>query len=294
MSFFAKYRLSANKTYIAPTLYGAAFAAICILLLGIAFASTNNAVYFLCFLLSALGIQSLLTTNKNIESLEILRIEVADFFADETGFIRVFLQNPGSEDLHGISLETTPDQQKLLPLLRSKERKELQLLLTTYTAGIHDLPPLKATSDFPFYFTRSWKKYKSMGTFAVFPARRGQPEFSAQAFADTHLKSPNQDEFKNHREYQNSDSPSRIDWKASARTNHLLVKEYDPYTTTKVTLRWEDCPQSSVEEKKSQMSLWIDLAEKKNFEYAVILPEQRLDFDKGPQHHHQCLRALLR
>ncbi|MBC7370536.1 MAG: DUF58 domain-containing protein [Bdellovibrionaceae bacterium] len=305
MNFSAKFQFLRNrlpsrrfverhqKTYILPTLYGVAFGFVCILILGIAFASTNNAVYFLCFLLTVLGVQSLVTTNKNTERFDISRIEVEDFFADETGFARIYLHNQSAEDLHQVSLETASASKIEVLVLRSHERKEIQMPIAIAKPGLHQFPPVKVSSDFPFYFARSWKKHYGDLKFAVFPSRRGQIEFPAEAFADIHLQQLNQDEFKSHREYETSDSPRRIDWKVTARLDKMMVKEYDQQTTTKVTLRWEDCPQSNPDDKKSQLSLWIDLAEKKNFEYAVILPGFHIEFGKGPQHRLNCLRSLL-
>jgi uncharacterized protein (DUF58 family) len=303
MSFFAKFQSfrkkrrsfieKHRKTYILPTLYGVAFGVVCILLLGIAFASTNNAVYFLCFLLTVLGIQSLVTTNQNTERLDIARIEVEDYFADEIGFARVQLQNNSSEDLHELTLELSTDNRMDVATLRAQERKDIQLLLKNSRPGVHPFPALRISSDFPFHFARSWKKHYSEVTFGVFPARRGHPDFPPEAFADIHLQINNQDEFKSHREYNSSDSPRRIDWKVTARLDKMMVKEYDQQTTTKVTLRWEDCSQVEPDNKKSQLSLWIDSAEKKNFEYALVLPTQNFEFGKGPQHRQTCLRALL-
>lgn len=304
MSFFRKFpffrRLPSKrfverhqKTYILPTLYGVAFGVVCILLLAIAFASTNNAVYFLCFLLSVLGVQSLVTTNRNTERLDITRMEVEDFFADEVGFARLHLQNASADDLYELTIETSPISKVFLSVLRAKERKELQLPIVIHQAGIHAFPPLKVSSDFPFHFARSWKKHYGELNFGVFPARRGESNFPAVAFADTHQQIFNQEEFKSHRDYEVSDSPRRIDWKVTARLDKIMVKEYDQPTNTKVSLRLEDCPQITIDEKKSQLSLWIDLAEKKNFEYALMLPKLNLAFGKGPQHRLACLRALL-
>jgi uncharacterized protein (DUF58 family) len=299
MNFFAKSQFSRKfverhqKTYILPTLYGMAFGVVCILLLGIAFASTNNAVYFLCFLLTVLGVQSLVITNQNTEKLGVAFVEVEDFFADETGFARVSLQNATTTDLHGLQIETAQNLPAVLSVLPAGERKEIQVPLKYDVPGEQKMPGLKISSDFPFHFARSWKKFYSEVSFAVFPARRGQSEFPPGAFADPHLHPVIQDEFKSHREYQTSDSPRRIDWKVTARTERMMVKEYDQQTATQITLRWEDCPQSSEDERKSQLSLWIDLAEKKNYEYALKLPQRRVDFGRGPRHRLQCLRALL-
>jgi uncharacterized protein (DUF58 family) len=299
MNFFAKSRSSAKfqerhqKTYILPTLYGVFFGVVCILLLGIAFVSTNNAVYFLCFLLTVLGIQSLILTNSNSDRLDIGKIEVEDFFADEAGFAKVSVHNPSPEVLRDLDLEISTAKPLRIEALDVNARRELRVALPTLAMGVHTVPPLRISSEFPFFLSRSWKKFYSDSKFYVFPARKGASEFSAEAHAQAQALQQSFDDFKNHRDYQMTDSPSRIDWKVSARVQKTLVKEYESQTSVKVVLRWEDCPQISDEDKKSQLSLWIDLAEKKNFEYSLVLPNRHIALGRGPQHRQQCLRALL-
>jgi len=270
-----------------------AFAVVCILLLVIGFSSTNNAVYFLCFLMTVLGSQSLILTNRNTDLLQIQNIEGEDFFSDETGHIKVSLYNPSRDELHALTIETSPENQTIVEKLGPGERKEIQISLQNKSPGTHTFPALRISSDFPYYLSRSWKKHYSENSFHVFPARKGKNEFSDKAFADLNSQTHNQDDFKYHREYQNTDSPRRIDWKVTARVQKMMVKDYDQQMTTKVTLRWEDCPQVSIDEKKCQLSLWLDLAEKKNFEYALVLPNEKISLGKGRQHQLQCLRALL-
>lgn len=299
MNYFAKLRSSPRfrekheKTYIMPTLYGVAFGFVCLLLFGIGFASTNNAVYFLCFFMVALGSQSLILTNRITDKVKITQTAAEDFFADETGRLRLALHNPTQEDLQSLQFSLSKESVLEVERLRAGEHRDISVPLFMKEPGIYKLPRLSVSSDFPYHFSRSWKKHNIEVSVCVFPARRGSPQFAAAAYTSRNAESLNLDDFKGHREYQKSDSPRSIDWKVTARVQEVMVKEYDPLTSRKLTLRWEDCTQASEADKKSQLSLWIDLAEKNNFEYALELPSRHIGFSRGPQHRGECLRALL-
>lgn len=288
----SRFREKHQKTYIMPTSYGVAFGCICILLFGIGFASANNAVYFLCFFMTALGSQSLIVTNRNIEKLKILQLAIEDFFADEVGVVRLLVHNTTQEDMENILFEIGPEGNFLLEKLRAGERREIQVPFKS-ADGIQKVPTLKVSSQFPYYFSRSWKKYYHEVKAFVYPARNGSAQFARAAHTQRFQESQSLDDFKGHREYQKSDSPRSIDWRVTARVQKLMTKEFDPQSSRKLTLRWEDCPQTSDQEKKSQLSLWVDLAEKNNMEYALDLPHRQLPYGKGPQHKMECLRSLL-
>ncbi len=299
MSFFMKlkssprFREKRGKTYIMPTLYGASFGLVCLLLFGIAFASTNNAVYFLCFFMAALGSQSLVHTNSNTEKIEITHLRAEDFFANEPSAIYVNVYNPTQRDLQNIQFKFSENFQTSVEKIKKGERQEIIVPYTTVNFGFLQIPNLNISSDFPFHFSRSWKKYYSDLTICVYPAKKGFSQFAKAAFIQRSPESQSLDDFKGHREYQKTDSPRSIDWKVSARMQKAMVREYDPQDSRKITLRWEDCLQTLASEKKSQLSLWIDLAEKNNYSYALELPNRSLPFGSGPQHRTLCLRALV-
>lgn len=291
--FKARFREKNEKTYIMPTVYGVAFGAVCLLLFGIGFASTNNAVYFLCFLMVALGSQSLILTNRMTEKIKITQVTTEDFFADEVGRVRFGLHNPTPEDLQNMQLSFAKDSVVEVERLRGGDRRDIGIPYSVKEPGVYKIPALRISSDYPYHFSRSWKKYFVDASVWVYPARRGSSQFAIAAYSSRNNESQNLDEFKGHREYQTSDSPRSIDWKVTARVQQVMVKEYDPQTSRKLTLRWEDCAQTSEADKKSQLSLWIDLAEKNGFEYALELPSRQLTYGHGPQHRTECLRSLV-
>lgn len=302
MNFFAKLKFSPKfrerheKTYIMPTLYGVSFAVICLVLFSIAFVSTNNAVYFLCFLMVALGSQSLLLTNRTTENLKVMHLRADDFFAEEAGAILLQIHNPTAQDLQSLEFRFSKVFQSagiVVERLGAGEHREIRLPFISALPGVFKVPEIRISSDFPYHFSRSWKKHISNLNLYVYPARKGTAQFAKAAFAQRGLELQSLEEFKDHREYRKTDSPRSIDWKVSARMRKIMSKEYEPEDSRKITLRWNDCPQAEAQAKKSQLSLWIDLAEKNNYDYALELPNRTFPFAKGPQHKSQCLRALI-
>jgi uncharacterized protein (DUF58 family) len=290
-SFFVK--SPSSKTYILPTGYGVSFAVVCIFLLAIAFASTNNAVYLLCFVMASLGVQSLIITNKNIENTQVENLEIPDFFADEAGAALVNLHNSSISVVESLRYDLGKEAPVTMDRLQAGERRLLRIPLAPRMAGRHRSPRLKISSDFPFYFSRSWKTYQREVEFYVYPPRVGVRDFSSKAFLLQATEAETQDDFKGHRDYRENDSPRSIDWKVSSRLQKTTVKEYDQQASKKIWLRWEDCAATSDYERLSQLSLWIDLAERRDYEYGVMLPHRVIEFNKGPAHKALCLRALL-
>jgi uncharacterized protein (DUF58 family) len=276
-----------------PTVYGFCFAAVCMFLLAIAYASTNNAVYLLCFVISALGIQSLIITNKNTDKMRVNQLEIPDFFADEPGFGLLHIANADTTPARNFRCEMVGEPAVEVEIFHPEERRPLRLPISTKPAGFHKAPKVKVSSDFPFYFSRSWRTYVQPFDFAVYPARVGTSQFSSNAFLANGAETETQDDFKGHRDYRDNDTPRSIDWKVSSRVQKLTVKEYDQQSAKKIRLRWQDANAPTDAQRRSQLSLWVDLAEKRDFEYAVELPSRTIDFGRGPAHKALCLRALL-
>lgn len=288
---------ASSRTYILPTGYGLSFAIVCLFLLAVAFASSNNAIYLLCFVMSSLGIQSLVLTNKNTENVEINALEIPDFHADESGFAIVTVHNASIEDAHSLrcefALKTMKNSWTMLPHLKPGERARLRIPVEQKHSGRYAIPKLKLSSDFPFYLSRSWKMHAAQTNYYVYPPRKGVKAFSQKAYALQQKDEIIQDEFKGHRDYRENDSPRSIDWKVSSRLQKTTVKEYETEGTKKVMLRWQDVEATGDADKKAQLSLWIDLAEKNEYQYGLVLPHLDIELGSGAKHKSQCLRALV-
>jgi len=86
--------------------------------------------------------------------------------------------------------------------------------------------------------------------------------------------------------------PRQIAWKASARADRLLVREYESAVARDITLDWQTVGELGHEEKIRRLARWVVEAERSGSRYALLLPGQRIPAGRGIEHRHACLRAL--
>ncbi len=94
------------------------------------------------------------------------------------------------------------------------------------------------------------------------------------------------------REYRLGDMPRQIAWKASARADKLLVREYESAVARDLSIDWNSVSMLGHEQKISRLARWVLEAERSGSRYALLLPGQRIPPGRGAEQRHSCLRAL--
>ena len=88
------------------------------------------------------------------------------------------------------------------------------------------------------------------------------------------------------------ESQRHIDWKAVARGQPLMTKQFAAETKGAVYLDFFELRFADVEEKLSQLTLWVIEAERARQPYGLRLPGIEISPALGQMHFHSCLRAL--
>ena len=84
-----------------------------------------------------------------------------------------------------------------------------------------------------------------------------------------------------------------VDWRAVARGQPLLLKQFVGTGGQRVWLTWADVSGlPDVEAKLSQLCRWIVEAEREGFQYGLRLPGFEGSPSRGDRHRHHLLRAL--
>ena len=94
------------------------------------------------------------------------------------------------------------------------------------------------------------------------------------------------------RNYHPSDPRRSIAWKASARHDTLLVKEFEQRRGQDVALEWTVTASLAYEARISRLAAWVDAAEVAQLRYILRLPDETIGPGLGLDHRHACLRAL--
>lgn len=261
-------------------------------LLLMAMTYANNLVYLYTFSLISVALMSMALTNENVRRLKAGRPQVTEAFALEPAWLSLELENPSRNDSRDFKLRVGRQKE-------NSERFELEarrstLLRTPWTPerrGWIGLPSVTLSSDFPFGLLWAWKWTESGGEILVYPEKKGVWDFPAAA--DLSSSTDRLGLFRDHRLYQSTDSPRRIDWRATARVGDLLVKNFDSDEGVTLAFDWAQTSHlPDVEARLSQLTLWICRAEDTGGRYSLRLPGFESGLSSGPTHRRRCLEAL--
>jgi uncharacterized protein (DUF58 family) len=133
-------------------------------------------------------------------------------------------------------------------------------------------------------------------TYLVYPKPAGNSQLPTNhsRFTDSWVQQSigHGDDFAGVRAYVPGESQRHIDWKAVARGQPLMTKQFAAETRGAVYLDFFELHFDNVEEKLSQLTLWVIEAERARQPYGLRLPGIEISPALGQMHFHGCLRAL--
>ena len=100
------------------------------------------------------------------------------------------------------------------------------------------------------------------------------------------------EEFQSLRTYRTGDTPRQIAWKALARGQGLLVKEFGSTASADLWLDYDALQGLSMEQRLGRLTWWVMEAERLLIPYGLKLPDRNLRPDLGSGHRDDCLHAL--
>lgn len=286
--------LDYRRVYILPTVYGLIFSAI---LAAMLFGSTNynNSMGFmLTFLLSGLGLVSILYTHRNLLRLEIEPGKVLPVFAGDTLKFPVCV-NARQYDriMLGLAREK---QEPLFVSIRANTTECVALSVPVSQRGRVALGAFTVSTSFPLGLFRAWTKLNLAMSGMVYP----HPEEGIVPFPEADLSiatgtrgGQGSEDFDGFRSYHPGDAPRHIAWKALARGQGLLVKRFSGQTeTTTIWFNWDTLPHLDTEVRIARLTRWILDAEQRGTSYGLSIPNTVIKPGLGELHKHACLTAL--
>ena len=100
------------------------------------------------------------------------------------------------------------------------------------------------------------------------------------------------DDFKGLRSYAEGDPLQHIHWKSFARHHTLQTKEFSSTSSDELWLNWLETTTSGTEQKLSQLTRWVLLADDANLSYGLRLPDSVIQPNVGKHHLESCLKQL--
>jgi uncharacterized protein (DUF58 family) len=154
---------------------------------------------------------------------------------------------------------------------------------------------VRVTTRFPFGLFRCWTWLHLPLSTLVYPRPVGTmplpvgPSGREPGAATT---DGGRDELRDLRPFRDGDSPRQVAWKAYARGQPLLVKEYAGAAAESLQFDFDALATLDAEARLSQLCRWVLDAEARGQRYALHMPGLRLPADRGAAHLARCLAAL--
>ncbi len=276
-----------KRPFIIPTGFGLLFGALAFVQLVMAISSQNNLIYFFVFAEISIALTSMFFTNYNIYRTYLKKISSQELYAQENNTVFIELASSDKKTPFHVFVRWNFEKNSTY----ASDSAIYELFWKPKRRGYQKFPKVHFESQFPFGLLKSWKVCQTTDSILVFPQRKGSLDIFKSSSSDQ--ESSSQGLFQELKEYQRGDSPRRIDWRASQRTQKLLVKKFEDQKSSKMNLDWEYTRHlGSIEDRISQMALWVDVAQTKNFDFQVILPGWTSGVGSGKEHARSCLTKL--
>jgi uncharacterized protein (DUF58 family) len=283
-----------RRLYILPTGYGAVFA---LVLFAMLLGSINygaNLAYAMTFLLAGLVLVILHHCHNNLLALQVRYAGAQPVFAGGEAKFRIALTNSGSVTRYEI--EVAPANMSAPPVdIAPGQTQTVEVGVSTHERGWKTLERFSVSTLYPANLFRAWTWVHMQAECLVYakpaPAGRPLPDDTAGTKARSPVERIDAD-FRGLRTASSSDSPRRIAWKAYARNDELLVKQFAGGASEPCMLDWDALHGLDTEARISQLTRWCLDAAAQARQFGLRIPGTTLALGGGTKHLHECLKAL--
>jgi uncharacterized protein (DUF58 family) len=288
--------LGRRQLYMLPSRHGWMYAGMLAVLGMAAINYSNGLVYALTFLLAAVGVVTMLHTHLNLHRLRVTVAAPVPVFAGETAVFPLCLVNEAARARLGVIVEQAK-QERGRADLPPGESRTVGVAVPAARRGWLAMPPFRISTRFPLGILYSWSRTLTLpARVLVYPAPAA-PGSPATGAGDGDSGVPVRfvrggDDFAGLREYRHSDSPRHVHWKALARGQGWLTKEFGH---DGAAVRWFDFDTLAPLDTEARLSMLcrdvLD-ADREGAPYGLRLPGTAVQPATGEAHRARCLEAL--
>ena len=288
--------LGHRRVYIMPTRIGMMFAAtLAIMLVG----SINYVLslgFMLTFLLAGLALAGMVHTVRNLARLVVVSGRAEPVFAGESAQFRLFVENPAPWVRPAVMVRHDASGAQTVDDIPASATADVILPVHAARRGWLDLGRVSLETRFPIGLFRAWSHVQPDFRCLVYPRPEKAllpPSSPEASFGSRQAATQGTDDFSSLRTYQPADSPRHVAWKAVARTDDMLTKQFTGDASAELILDWALIPGAlDLEAKLSRLTGWVLACEAAGLRYGLRMPGVNIPAAHGDMHRTACLTAL--
>jgi uncharacterized protein (DUF58 family) len=285
--------LAQRRIFILPTRQGYAFAGTLLVLL---VSSINYALslgFVLTFSLASMAGVAMLHTWRNLAHLKLRPGRCDAVFAGDTAYFTVTVETP-SQARFSIAMRRR-DEDPVYADIAASETASIALPVNAARRGLVRCGRIEVFTRYPVGLFHAWS-YVDFGlSLLVYPRPdplAGTPPAQSTSTIDEGIPVPGDEEFNMLRAYRAGDPPRQIAWKALAREQGLLTKEFSAMASSELWLDLAEARGADVEARLSVLAHWVMQAEGFGQSFGLRLPGTSIAPSRGEAHRTRCLEAL--
>ena len=292
--------LTSRRIYILPTREGIIYAFLILILLAAAINFNNAMVFFFTFLMAGIGIISMHMTQSNLVGLRFSIAHVQPVFCCQSLALPLIIDHDSNDSVstkrqnYSIDIQLVKHKYSELADVHFDEQTRLQLSCPTHQRGRIQLSPITVSTRYPLGLFRAWANIELNNDAIIYPQPSDKTSYQPQTGSDKEgqgEKGRGFDDFSGFKSYQPGESLKHIHWKAYAREQGLLTKTFSGSNNQEYWLNLEELS-GDIETRLRHLCRKILDAEQRGDRYGLILPGATINISEGPQHQHECLKAL--
>ncbi|HVJ30461.1 MAG TPA: DUF58 domain-containing protein [Gammaproteobacteria bacterium] len=285
--------LKRRRIYILPTRFGVVFAAMVVAMLLGSLNYGASLGFALTFLLTGLGLVVMHHCHNNLLGTTIKFLGATPVFAGERAEFKIAVGNDAAGARLDIELKYKNHTAGPVDV-ESGGLGVLRLGLPTQRRGWVALERFRVETRYPARLFRAWTWVHMETRCLVYPrpADPTRPLPDGVGGGASGRPRAGDDDFAGLRAAAAGDPLQRIAWKAYARTDVLLLKEFSSGTGAPCLLDWDLLPDLPTETRLEQLARWCLDADAAGRSLALRLPTCEIPLGLGPKHLASCLEAL--
>jgi uncharacterized protein (DUF58 family) len=285
--------LKRRRIYILPTAFGATFGGMVFTMLLGSLNYGASLGFALTFLLAGLGLVVLHHCHNNLLGTRLRFVGAAPVFAGEVAEFRIAVENTSATPRYEIELAY--ERHSSAPVdVPAGGAETTRVAVPTRRRGWTTLDRFAVQTRQPARLFRAWTWVHMDARCLVYPrpAAPGRALPQTSGTGASGRQTLGDSDFTGLRNAVPGDPPQHIAWKAYARTEVLLLKQFAGGDSEPCMLDWDSLPDLATEARLSQLARWCLDAAAESRLFGLRLPGRTIALGSGEPQLRACLEAL--
>ena len=302
--------LTQQNLFIFPSLLGASYLLIVLILWLLGTNYNNNLILALAYLMVSIALINIYHTFVNMRGLQVRAAPVSPVYSGDEAYVELIFERQNSKQQQAVSVSWQPftiDNQSTREsafeeVLDWKNNKQSRVILATKThfRGRHQPARVRIKSYYPLGLLKCWSDVAIQAAVIVYP----RPVEYKQTKSDSDvIQSQRQaskistvmsveQEFQGLKNYNQGEAMTHIAWKQYARSGVLYKKDYFTSGAQSTDLDWQHYQGVETERRLQHLVYQARQLHAHTIPFRLVLPDLVIEAGSGDQHLQQVLTAL--